>query len=147
MAEKEIIREVNLMQEEPSIPDIVDEHFHEMLEEEPVSDAEEKGVELWSEEDEDNFEDEFAKYLAQLKAALPHGKRRLSDMVLYRLALHFSGWKKRNMMKCAVECEVRDDGTDMFTTETWEQMSDYLRKKKFKFGDKVKVIIIKEDRI
>ena len=57
-----------------------------------------EGVEPWSEEYEDNFEDEFAKTLAEKKEILPRGEERFSDMDMYRVALHFSGWQKQQIL-------------------------------------------------
>lgn len=90
------------------------------------------------ESDYDDFEDEFAKFLAGRKDILPKGGG-FSDLDLYRTALHFNGWQKRQMMK------------DAFTGTVW------LNKEKRPYvplfvglegknpGDKVKLIIIKED--
>lgn len=65
-----------------------------------------EGVKPWSEEYEDNFEDEFAKTLAEKKEILPRGEERFSDMDMYRVALHFSGWQKQQIMKDVVEATI-----------------------------------------
>ena len=99
-----------------------------------------ESVKLWSEKDENSFEDEFAKTLAEKKEILPQGENRFSDLDLYRVALHFSGWKQRQMMKDAVEGYV-----DMleFPEKTWIELSAIP--KDLKDGDKVKLLIIKEE--
>ncbi len=60
-------------------------------------------------------------------------KRRLAE-----LAHHFANWQKKQMMKDAVEGIARPDDN-----EIWVNLREYGYK--FEDGDKVKIIIIKED--
>ena len=50
---------------------------------------------------------------------------------------------KQQMLKDAVECEVKADSDGLFTTETWDEMNTLLNKIGAKAGDKVKLAIIK----
>lgn len=99
-----------------------------------------ESVKLWSGKDEDNFEDEFAKTLAEKKEILPRNDERFSDFDLYKIALHFSGWKKRQMMKDSVDGIVYSQRKDMAIVRSNIFFPTDLNK-----GDKVKLIIIKED--
>lgn len=56
-------------------------------------------VKLWARDYEDDFEDEFSKVLAERKEMLPKNEEKFSDLDLYRIALHFNGWKEHQMMK------------------------------------------------
>ena len=51
----------------------------------------------------------------------------------------------QQLMDGAVECDVIPDGIDLLTTESFSEMSTILRKIGAKEGDRVKLIIIKED--
>ena len=57
-----------------------------------------------------------------------------------------SRWKREQMMKDAIECEVRQTEVEGIELDSVEICSDglMLDNKKYKAGDKVKVIIIKE---
>lgn len=48
--------------------------------------------------------------------------------------------------KNSIECNVLDDGKDMFTDETWDDVAELLRKIGAKAGDKVRLIIRKIDK-
>ena len=60
----------------------------------------------------------------------------LSPMVATDFARHFAQWQKEQLMKEAVETEV---------TETCGISSVWIKTKQFKPGQKVKIIIVKED--
>ena len=53
-------------------------------------------------------------------------------------------WMKTKLMKDAVECDVVADKDGFYTTETWDEMNDLLRKINAKNGDKVNLVIIKD---
>jgi len=58
----------------------------------------------------------------------------------HRIARHFAQWQKEQMMKDAVEGEV------VKTIDGSLRVSSYIFKREgFEFGDKVKVIIVKEE--
>ena len=99
------------------------------------------------ESDCDDFEDEFVKFLAGRKDILPKGGG-FSDLDLYRTALHFNGWQKRQMMKGAVDAEIlefSDDCSTFYEHTHLEICVDDLSREDYRNGDKVKIIIIKED--
>lgn len=62
-------------------------------------------------------------------------------------AHHFANWQKKQMMKDAIECEVYQTEVEGIELDSVEICSDglMLDKKKYKAGDKVKVIIVKDD--
>ena len=44
----------------------------------------------------------------------------------------------------AIECTVKADYNGLYTTETWDDMTDLLNKINAKAGDKVKLVIVKQ---
>ena len=97
--------------------------------------------------DRDDFEDEFADFIAGRKDILPKGGG-FSDLDVYRAALHFSGWQKRKLMKGAVDAEILefpDDCSTFYEHTHLEICVDDLSREGYRNGDKVKIIIIKED--
>lgn len=102
------------------------------------------GVELFSEDESDNFDEEFAKILAERKDLLPKGET-FTEYDLYKVALHFCGWKKRQMMKNAIDGDITFDyyGDDNKTYACVAHESFCLEERGLKDRDKVKVIIIK----
>lgn len=94
---------------------------------------------LWTRDYEDDFEDEFSKILAERKEMLPKSEERFSDLDLYRVALHFNGWKEHQMMKDAIKTTIKA-GIDSIGI-----LVKGLDSNKYSFGDKVKLIIIKQE--
>ena len=61
-----------------------------------------------------------------------------------RIARHFVNWQKEQMMKDVMPCVLEwYDGFVLNFTE--EQLNDVVTKNNINIGDKVKVIVIKED--
>ena len=60
------------------------------------------------------------------------------------IARHFAAWQKQQMMKDAISCEVEwYDG--LYLNFTQETLDEVLSNKGIEAGNKVKVIIVKED--
>ena len=164
---------VNSMQEEPTIPDIVDEHFDEMLDEEPVSDdliqASEEYVSPWQVYAEDtdgellltsepcerafvsgaqwqkkHFEENRLKHCDSItneQAELEQGfidqhLDKYNRMPTFLDAIEYGMKLKEKIMKEAPEA--------VFGYGNFALPEDI--KKQLKYGDKVKVIIIKETK-
>lgn len=106
---------IDSMQEEPTIPDIVDEHFDEMLGEEPVSEDLEEAA--------DNC---YYRNHACARESFIEG----------------ANWQKQQMMKGAVEGTV-SDLTVAYNrvSSVWLDNDEHP----YKMNSKVKLIIIKED--
>ena len=106
--------------------------FIDSLQEEKVSDStplEESGEDLKS---------ELHNYIEQHKCELS------GYFDIRRVARHFANWQKRQMMKDAVECNVGwCDG--LLLDYTQQQQDKELDKIGAKIGDKVKLVIIKEE--
>ena len=103
-----------------------------------------EGVELFSEDESDNFDEEFAKTLGEREEILPNGER-FTAFDLYKVALHFCGWKKRQMMKDATDVTVHiEAGNYPYIPQI--ELYDYDKDVPLaKEGDKYKVVLIKED--
>ena len=121
------------MQEEPTIPDIVDEHFDEMLDEEPVSDdliqASEEYVSPW-----------------QVYAEDTDGELLLTSEPCERAFVSGAQWQKEQMVAKGVDGDITFDyyGDDDKTYGCVAHDSFCLEDFGLKDGDKVKVIVIKE---
>lgn len=104
--------------EEPTIPEIVDEHFDEMLGEEPAN-------------------EDLGEYISELSKQFPE----VSFAKLSRIAVRVAKWQKQQMMTKAVEVEISDNGCTkgLQFIPVWPFTDEYVG------GDKVKLIIIKED--
>ena len=95
----------------------------------------------------DDFEEEFAKFLADRKDILPKGEG-FSDLDLYRTALHFNGWQKRKLMKDAKSGTVQEDFQIILDDGAYIDLDPSMSLKPsfaVKAGERVKLIIIKED--
>ena len=130
--------------EEPTIPEIVDEHFYEMLGEDPVS------AEVWISADDDvnNAAEKttrrFCKisllsgdYLSLAEAQPQVNKE--SKLIAIKSFVCGAQWDRNKLMKEAVTAEVRMV-EDFMGTTTFRCICD-----KYKIGDKVKLIILKEE--
>ena len=111
---------------EPTIPDIVDEHFYEMLEEEPVS---------------EELEEEIKKYLHEVYDR---------DTTVGDVARHFAKWQKQRMMKDAITATILPANLEEteFCLDDYDEVKHITRlvkEENLKIGDKVKVIVIKEE--
>lgn len=81
-----------------------------------------------------SLEDEMINYWGRIP----------DDKDLIDTARHFALWQKEQMMKDAEECFVEwYDG--LYLNLTTEQMSNAIERAGAKVGDKVKIIIVKED--
>lgn len=95
----------------------------------------------------DDFEEEFAKFLADRRDILPKGEG-FSDLDLYRAALHFNGWQKRKLMKDAKSGTVQEDFQIILGDGAYIDLDPSMSLKPsfaVKAGERVKLIIIKED--
>lgn len=100
---------------------------------------------LFSEEYEENFEDEFAKTLAERRQILPHSEDRFSDMDLYHVALHFNGWKKWKMTKDVITGDVDfyEHGPIICTHPA--DVQKLVDKHHLKQDDEVRLVLLTED--
>ena len=74
-----------------------------------------------------------------------HGFESLSRNDVIDIARHFANWQKEQMMKDAVDAEIyREIENDDTREYSLHAISHKLDKSKYKFMEKVKVIIIKE---
>ncbi len=64
------------------------------------------------------------------------------------IARHFAQWQKEQLLKGAIECDVLQDEIDGVQLDTVEVCPDgiTLENNKFKVGDKVRIIIVKEEQ-
>ena len=135
---------IDSLQEEPSIPEIVDEHYWEMLGEEPVSDDLEEAYEKYA--------DERLKIIRPdiYDSSYSRSTKMTFDLFEgYELETAFeegANWQKEQMMKDATEAVVAiDSGGYPYIDKTIE-LYDYDKDEPLaKKGDKYKVILIKED--
>lgn len=115
---------------EPTIPDIVDEHFYEMIGEEPVS------------EELEEYSDLVAEHLMQRTAEFDISSVR---KLIKDACKCGANWQKQQMMSKAIVRKVKVDSGGypyIDTTELYDYNKDIPLAKE---GDKVKVIVIKED--
>lgn len=103
------------LKEEPTIPDIVDEHFWKMLGEEHVS-------------------EDLGEYINELSKQF----QEVSFAKLSRIAVRVANWQKAKMMAKAIDVKINRDTLYDLKPFIHEKYLDY------KIGDKVKVIVIKE---
>lgn len=98
---------------------------------------------IFSKNEHEDFEEEFAKVLAERKNILPKNSN-FSELDMYRVALHFSGWKKRQIMNTAIEGEVQKFSYD--PKIVGEKITVYSIKREIPLdlGDKVKIIKTEE---
>lgn len=118
---------INSMQEEHTIPDIVDEHWWEMLGEEPVS---------------EDLEEAAKHYLYSniLYDDVYVGNPTDNDCVeMFKAGAQ---WQKEKMMKEAKESQVIL--TRITNATLAPSLSSVILDDSFKEGDKVKVIVIKD---
>lgn len=124
---KGLLRELKDMQEEPTIPDIVDEHFYEMLGEESISDeldtaAKESSRIERSDDTEVGYD--LSKYNGFVEGAL---------------------WKEQQIKKNAVDAVVKIDAGGYPYVDRTIELYDYDKDIPLaKRGDKVKILVIKE---
>jgi hypothetical protein len=108
-------QKIDTMKEEPSIPDIVDEHFSEMLGENPVN---------------NDIENEIRRYLKE-----DHDR----DTTVGDVARHFSEWQRKMMIGKAVDGEiVKNKKGDFFAAIP-------VSRQDFEWGEEVNGIILKKD--
>lgn len=115
------------LKEEPTIPDIVDEHFWKMLGEEPVSEDLEKAAHQYYKPNE-TFMDGFKKGAKWQKE-----KDEEEKILTYK---HGFDYCKEQMMAKAINGTARPDDSEVWCNLASSNLKD---------GDKVKVIVIKED--
>ena len=89
---------------------------------------------LSEEKPSENLNDEIKKFIEE------YGYKRGEDKLLIAIvARHFAEWQKEQMMKDAVEGEIVKDITNKLAVTAKNINLDG-----FKFGDKVKIIIVKQ---
>lgn len=106
--------------EEPTISDIVDEHYWKMLEEEPVS-------------------EDLGDYINELSKQFPE----VSFAKLSRISVRVAKWKEQQLMAKAVDIEVKEDAGGYPYIDATIELYDYDKDEPLaKKGDKVKLIIV-----
>lgn len=116
------------------------------LQEEPVSDIE-AYQNRWGKSN--GYKEPVSEDLeAEIKKAFLNNECSVTDAVslsaFTRIARHFVNWQKEQMMKDVMPCVLEwYDGFVLNFTE--EQLNDVVTKNNINIGDKVKVIVIKED--
>ena len=100
---------------------------------------------LFSEKYEENFEDEFAKTLAERKCILPKDEDRFSDMDLYHVALHFNGWKKWKMTKDVITGDVDFYEHGPIICTHLADVQKLVDKHHLKQDDEVRLVMLTED--
>lgn len=123
---------------EPTIPDIVDEHFYEMLGEEPVSDELKEASKEWLQP---QLDKSYANYGEGKMMELTH----FDGYAMLDAIEYGAKWQKQQMMSKAIVRKVKVDAGGypyIDTTELYDYNKDIPLAKE---GDKVKVIVIKED--
>ena len=91
---------------------------------------------LSEEPDNEDLNDEIKKFIEE------YGYERGEDKLLIAIvARHFASWQKQQMLKDAVEGEIRVRYSGCLCATTIRAINE----DKFKLGDKVRVIIVKED--
>lgn len=104
-----------------------DDAFNDLL---PVIDS------LPEEKLSEDLNDEIKKFIEE------YGYERDEDKLLIAIvARHFAEWQKEQMMKDAVEGEIQMRYSGSLCAKTIRVINE----DKFKLGDKVKIIIVKED--
>lgn len=53
-------------------------------------------------------------------------------------------WNQSKVESEGVHCIVRDDGNSLYTSEAWAEMANLLKRGGFKEGDKVKLVVLKQ---
>jgi hypothetical protein len=101
--------------------------YIDSLQKEPVSEELEKEIDLY-----------FAKWLqgASDEGCFNPNPQLVSIYDCHRIARHFAAWKEQQMMAKAIEGIARPDDS-----EIWCNLSSF----NLKDGDKVRVVVIKED--
>ena len=142
LEDMDMINFIDSMQEEPTIPDIVDEHWWEMLGEEPVSEDLEEAAKMYAKKESHGYEP--CNIVETFKAGANWQKQKDAEALnenalLYNARLEGveigKAEMKQQMMKEAIEAEYWDCSL----------MLDAGMRDIFKDGDEVKLIIIKED--
>ena len=130
---KDLLDFIDSLQEEPTIPDIVDEHFYEMLGEEHVS----EGLEVVSEQLAENAR----KHKAETSSPF------FSQADYIQGVIDGSNWQMQQMMAKSIDGHATFEfyGLDSKTYGTIAHDPICLDDLGLKDTDKVKVIVIKED--
>jgi hypothetical protein len=139
-----LYKTLDSMQEEPTIPDIVDEHFWEMLGEEPAT----EDLESWDEfshiddaiEDYCCFDSHIVFFTESLNGEpLEEADDREQVESAFKAG---ANWQKQQMLKGAKLAALKD-ATVAEYWDNWLILDPYLRGS-FKDGEKVKIVILKE---
>lgn len=123
--------------EEPTIPDIVDEHFDEMLGEEPVSEDLEEAIGEYCSNPEN--------FITYIDVGFMQSPIKNDDIPLIIKAIKFGAkWKEQQMKANTVDVTVHiDNGNYPYIPQM--ELYDYDKDIPLaKEGDKYKVILIKE---
>ena len=95
---------------------------------------------LQQEQPEVDLEEEVKRYYSDNFAYISSDQPTLS--ILTNIARHFTEWQKEQMMKEAVEGEIQMRYSGCLCAKTIRSINE----DKFKFGDKVRIIVVKEEK-
>ena len=139
------IKKYTLLQQKPEMSDLQEELQNKIdclnsIKGYTLNTIEVKEVNLQEEPASEDLEEEIRRYMDNAPTRTDLGQR-YKDISIVELARHFANWQKQQMMKDAVDGEIVIKCLDQMLIAKSEILND----DKFKWGDKVKLIIIKED--